>query len=116
MAGDEYPEDVDAIRALYTSPEAVKDGIRYLEEGLETFKLSNGARFAVYASAYTPAFCNWGFAYQRDEDRFNGEPGKEGERGVSVVPDFPGVDIMVTHGEWVFSRLDHPNGCLSYNA
>ena len=101
MAGSEYPEDVAAIKALYTSPEAVADGIRYLEEGVHALEISNGARFTVYASAYTPAFCDWGFAYERDEDRFN--DGVKPFGGVveeqSLVPDFPGVDIMVTHGE-----------------
>jgi hypothetical protein len=101
MAGSEYPEDVAAIKALYISPEAVTDGIRYLEEGVHAFEISNGARFTVYASAYTPAFCDWGFAYERDEDRFN--DGVKTFGGVveeqSLVPDFPGVDIMVTHGE-----------------
>jgi hypothetical protein len=108
MAGDEYPEDVEAIKALYTSPEAVGDGVRYLEEGMGTFELRSGARFTVYASAYTPAFCGWGFAYGRGEDRFNtrnGEMGRKGEGGGEVVPDFPGVDVMVTHGEFYYYCL-----------
>lgn len=92
MAGSEYPEDVAAIKALYTSPEAVADGIRYLEEGVHALEISNGARFTVYASAYTPAFCDWGFAYERDEDRFN--DGVKPFGGVveeqSLVPDFRG--------------------------
>lgn len=101
MAGSEYPEDVATIKALYTSPKAVADGIRYLEEGVHAFEISNGARFTVYASAYTPAFCDWGFAYERDEDRFNDgvKPSGDVVKEQSLVPDFPVVDIMITHGE-----------------
>lgn len=104
MAGDEYPEDVNMIKALYTSPEAVADGIRYLEEGTHVFEISNGAKFTVYASAYTPAFQDWAFAYEEGEDGFNKEvkPSDTSEEEDSLrsrVPDFPGVDIMITHGE-----------------
>lgn len=97
MAGDEYPEDVGAIGALYVGTEAVKDGVRYLKEGVYAFELRNRARFTVYASPYTPAFCDWGFAYERDDDRFNFKSG--GPPEAVSVPDFPGVDIMITHGK-----------------
>jgi hypothetical protein len=104
MAGEEYPEDVEAIKALYTSPDAVADGIRYLEEGTHVFEISNGARFIVYASAYSPAFQDWAFAYEDGEDRFNDKvkPSNTSEEKSSQnsrVPDFPGVDIMITHGK-----------------
>ena len=92
MAGDEYPEDIAAIKALYTSPEAVANGIRYMDESTQTFTLSNGARFTVHASPYTPAFSNWGFAYRRGEDRFNDSTSNHS------VLNFPNVDIMITHG------------------
>lgn len=104
MAGTTYPEDIGAIKALYTSAEAVADGIRYLEEGTHKFKVSNGASFTVYASAYTPAFCDWAFAYEREEDRFSDSLKLDGSAAnlESFVPDFPGVDIMITHGKCLF--------------
>lgn len=91
---DENPaERPDAIKSLYTSPEAKAAGIVYLEEGIQTFELSTGAKFTVYSSPYQPEFCRWAFAYPRDEDRFNEPP-----EGGNPVPDFPGVDLMLTHG------------------
>ena len=41
------PDDVDAIRELWTGEEAKKAGIVYLEEGVRTFELGNGATFTV---------------------------------------------------------------------
>lgn len=91
---DENPaERPEAIKALYTSPEARAAGIVYLEEGMQTFKLSTGAKFTVYTSPYQPEFCRWAFSYPRNEDRFN-DPQGDG----NPVPDFPGVDLMLTHG------------------
>ena len=94
--GDDY--DPDACRALYTDGAAQAAGIAYMEEGTQTFALSNGARFTVYASAYQPEFCGWAFAYERDEDRFNPAPPVAKVKAVNPVPDFPRIDIMVTHG------------------
>ncbi|KAJ4524886.1 hypothetical protein HRR83_000524 [Exophiala dermatitidis] len=65
------PETLDEIRALYDSPEAKSRGIRYLEEGTESFVLRNGARLTIYASAWQPEFWNWAFGYERGVDRFN---------------------------------------------
>lgn len=84
----DFDPDLPAkARALWTSPKALAAGVRYLDEGTHTFTLANGARLRVFASAYTPEFCDWGFAYGRDEQRF--------ER---LVPKFPGVDVLMTHG------------------
>ncbi|KAL2821342.1 40S ribosomal protein S8e [Aspergillus cavernicola] len=81
-AGLETPAE---IKTLYTNPAALKAGIRYIEEGTHTFSVpSTGARFTVYASPYTPEFCRWAFAYPRGEDR--------------IIPSYPGVDILLTHG------------------
>jgi hypothetical protein len=70
-----------------------------MEEGIQTFTLSNGAKFTVYASPYTPEFCQWAFAYDRNTDRYNLR--QSTSEGVFVppnpVPD-TGVDIMLTHG------------------
>ncbi|OQU98178.1 Calcineurin-like phosphoesterase superfamily domain-containing protein [Cladophialophora immunda] len=92
---------LDRIRALYTSPEARAAGIRYLEEGVARFTLRNGARLAVYASAYQPEFCNWAFGYARSVDRFNSP--RHGELGGGggpecPVPDHGEIDVMITHG------------------
>lgn len=92
-------EDPDAIRALYTDEAAKEAGIVYMEEEVRTFTLkSNGAKFTVYASPYTPEFCGWAFAYERDEDRFNPNPAPIASSVNQFVPDFPNVDIMLTHG------------------
>ena len=40
-------EDVQKIRELWTGQEARSAGIVYLEEGVRTFELGNGARFTV---------------------------------------------------------------------
>ncbi|KAL2822853.1 hypothetical protein BJX63DRAFT_417291 [Aspergillus granulosus] len=97
-------EDPRAIKSLYTSDEARRAGIIYMEEEIRTFVLpSTGARFTVYASPYTPEFCEWAFAYPRDVDRFNppdashASQSGQGSGGV-YVPSYPGVDILLTHG------------------
>lgn len=86
---------------VMTGPLAKEAGVTYLVEGLHTFSLTNGARFTIYASPYQPEFCGWAFPYERDEDRFN--PREHVAPGVksiveNAVPDFPGVEIMMTHG------------------
>lgn len=73
----------------------------YLEEGTYTFTLNSGARFTVYASPYTPEFCDWAFAYKHMEDRFN-QAHQVVEEVKSIarnpVPDLPNVDIIMKHG------------------
>lgn len=100
-------EDLGDALALYRSQEAWDAGIRYMEEGLRSFVLPNGAKLTVYVSAYTPEFCNWAFAYPDWHDRFNivedwncpenpvpdfvpqsSDPAASGER----------VTVMITHG------------------
>jgi Icc-related predicted phosphoesterase len=90
-------QDTDACRALYTNIEAQEAGLVYMEEGKQTFNV-NGVKFTVYASAYTPEFGKWGFAYERDEDRFNLSSTNPSQRPVNPVPDHGEVDIMITHG------------------
>ncbi|PGH19857.1 hypothetical protein AJ80_03774 [Polytolypa hystricis UAMH7299] len=100
--------DLRKIRDLYCGEEARKHGIVYLEEGLRTFKLKNGAQFTLYASPYQPAFCNWAFAYKRSHDRFNPPaPAVDDDdarrpawdfQAPNPIPSFPAVDIMLTHG------------------
>jgi hypothetical protein len=80
---------------------AKEAGVTYLEEGLHTFTLKNGAKFTIYTSPYTPEFYDWGFPYERNEDRFNRDTEvAEGVKSIAKnpIPDFPGVDIIMTHG------------------
>ncbi|KAK0127617.1 hypothetical protein ONS96_007144 [Cadophora gregata f. sp. sojae] len=90
----------DAIEIM-TGPLAKEAGVTYLVEGVNTFTLSNGAKFKIYTSPYQPEFCDWAFPYERNEDRFN--PPEHVAPNVECItenpiPDFPGVDIMMTHG------------------
>jgi hypothetical protein len=84
-----------------TGPLAAAAGVTYLEKGTHTFTLANGAKFTVYASPYQPEFNKWAFSYERTEDRFN-TSGRVAGGITSIaqnpVPNFPGVDIMMTHG------------------
>jgi hypothetical protein len=101
---DEEHEDPDGHKKaveVMKGPLAKAPGVTYLEEGLNTFTLKNGATFTIYTSPYTPEFCDWGFPYARNEDRFN--PAQHVASDVKCiaknpVPDFPGIDIMMTHG------------------
>ena len=86
-------EDVAAIRELWTGEQARRAGVVYVEEGMRTFELKSGVMFTVYASPWQPEFYDWAFTYPRDVDRFNPGDGVE-----NPVPDFPGVDVMITHG------------------
>lgn len=105
-------EDPAAVKALYTDDAARAAGIMYLEEGTHRIRVpSTGATLTVYASPWTPEFCQWAFAYERGGavDRFNppsprrklseAQPGAQvGFAAPHPVPDFPDVDIVLTHG------------------
>ena len=96
-------EDHKRAIEVMTGPAAQKAGIAYLEEGMYSFELRNGARFTVYASPYQPEFCDWAFPYQRDEDRFNPPPavnqtGSSKNIAINPIPDLGAVDIIMTHG------------------
>ncbi|KAH7117111.1 Metallo-dependent phosphatase-like protein [Dendryphion nanum] len=88
-------------RELWTGQRAREAGIVYLEEGVYEFGLGNGARLRVYASPYQPEFCDWAFPYWRHQDRFNPVHQSTPE-SVSIVenpvPDFPSIDVLMTHG------------------
>jgi len=95
--------DVRKAKDMWTGEEARNAGIVYLEEGTRTFELKNGAKFTIYTSPYTPEFCQWGFAYERDQDRYNDSKAisKHGIREFQApnpVPLWPRIDIMMTHG------------------
>ena len=92
---------IDEAHKIWHGPLAKEAGVTYLSEGLHSFTLASGARLRVYASPYTPEFCNWGFDYKRNEDRWN-TPESSLPNTTNIaenpVPDFPGVDIVMTHG------------------
>lgn len=95
------PQDLVAIREMYTGPKARQAGIFLIKEGIQSFQLKNGAKFTLYASAYQPEFCDWAFAYKRTEDRFNPPSAVQrllGQSPANPIPSHPHIDIMVTHG------------------
>lgn len=96
----EQAQHVQAVK-LMTGPLAKEAGVTYLVEGFNTFTLKNGAKFTIYTSPYQPEFCQWAFPYERNEDRFN--PPEHVAPNVKCIsknpiPDFPGVDVIMTHG------------------
>jgi len=105
---------VKQARDLWTGPDgrARVEGITFLDEGTHHIDLPNGARMRVYASPYTPEFYDWGFPYERDEDRFN-TPGTSLSDAKNIapcpVPSHQGsaedIDILITHGP-PYDRLD----------
>ncbi|GAB7352841.1 hypothetical protein MBLNU459_g3450t1 [Dothideomycetes sp. NU459] len=106
---NEYGE----ARELWTGVEgrARREGVTFLDEGIHSFVLRNGARLKVYASPYTPEFYDWAFPYDKDEDRFNAAgQGLQGARPAAGGAPVPSpheatVDVLVTHGP-PYGRLD----------
>lgn len=101
-------------RDLWTAPDAQakRQGVTFLDEGTHQIDLPNGARVNVYASPYTPSFCDWGFAYEHEEDRFNPPKSSLSDAkniAVNPIPSFtsssPAIDICMTHGP-PHGRLD----------
>ncbi|MCJ1418014.1 hypothetical protein MMC32_004359 [Xylographa parallela] len=97
-----HDEDAaDHILAVNTMTGRLADeaGVSYLLEGTHSFTLKNGAKFTIYVSPYTPAFYDWAFAHERNEDRYNA-PHQVADAVTSIatepIPD--GVDIVMTHG------------------
>ncbi|KAI9651720.1 MAG: hypothetical protein M1831_000503 [Alyxoria varia] len=115
--GKEYRSDTrrKALQ-LMNGRHALRAGVTFLNEGLHTFALSNGARFTCWATPYTPAFCDWAFAYNGgQEDRFN--PAQYATRyaksiAVDPIPEYPKVDIMMTHGPPLGHLDQTPNGAF----
>ena len=110
---------VKTMRALWTEKEsrAKRESVTFLDEGVHDVALANGASVRVYASPYTPEFCDWGFPYRHFEDRFN-HPGEElaDAKNIAVQPipsiNEPGqrpLDVVITHGP-PYGRLDTTTG------
>jgi hypothetical protein len=100
--GNRYDKDLPRkAKEMWKGERAKKAGVTYLEEGTHAFQLQNGANLRVYASPYQPEFCDYAFPYFRNEDRYNpshqctpnAKPITE-----NPVPDFPNIDVMMTHG------------------
>ena len=64
----EDPRDHDLAVEAMTGPLATEMGVSYLNEGTHAFTLKSGAKFKIYVSPYTPAFRDWAFAYEHNED------------------------------------------------
>ncbi|CAE7026070.1 Ser Thr protein phosphatase family protein [Pyrenophora teres f. teres] len=97
-----YDRDLPAkARNMWTGERAKRAGVTYLDEGTHQFTLQNGANLRVYASPYQPEFCDFAFPYFRNQDRFN-PPHQCTPYTVPIadnpVPDFPKIDVMMTHG------------------
>ena len=65
----------------------------------------------MYASPYQPEFCDWAFPYFRHQDRYN--PSHQSTPGSmpiaeNPVPDFPAIDVMMTHGPPMGIRDETP--------
>lgn len=91
-------EGTDKARELLCGEEAVSAGIRYMEEDTQTFKLKNGARLTVFGSPYHPQHCQGAFQYRHDVDRWNTSQLDAKFQAPRPIPDFPVVDVLITHG------------------
>ncbi|KAL9076422.1 MAG: hypothetical protein Q9157_003683 [Trypethelium eluteriae] len=96
-------EEHDEAMDVWTGKAAKEAGVVFLSESTHTFILKNGAKLTIYASPYTPEFCDWAFPYEHNLDRFNGDEDVDHDRGIqsiakNPVPSFPNIDIMMTHG------------------
>jgi len=100
--GSRPVEIYEEARELWTGKEAKDAGVHFLDEGMHSFTLKSGAHFTVYASPYQPEYCGWAFPYHHYQDRFN--PASEmalkntSNIAENMVPNWPNVDIMMTHG------------------
>ena len=96
------PEDSEdhnlAVKTM-TGPFAAEAGVIFLTEGTYSFALKNGAKFSIYVSPYTPAFGDWAFAYEHNQDRFNSpQQPVDGVTSIATNPIPNDVDIIMTHG------------------
>ena len=90
-------------RSLISGPEslATQNGVTFLDEGAHRFTLRSGARFALYASQWTPRHGSSAFQYPSGEDRYNPPDvtpkwATNVATETSIIPD--GIDIVMTHG------------------
>jgi Icc-related predicted phosphoesterase len=100
-------EEMALIKDLYCGDEALQHGIRYLEEGVQTFTLRNGAKFTIYSSPWTPEHGLLAWTYPKQVDRYSPSSPSSRFQAPNPVPLFPEIDIMITHGP--------PHGILDYS-
>ena len=74
-------------------------GITFLDEGVHSFRLQNGALLTVYASPYTPTLGNWGFQYHPNH-------GHDFSFRDHHKRPINNVDVVMTHGP--------PKGIMDY--
>ena len=98
MIREEDPENHDLAIQTMTGIAAREAGDFFLNKETHTFTPKNRAKFTIYASLYTPAFDDWAFAHQPNEDRFNG-PAHTAKGVISIAtnPIPVGVDIAMMH-------------------
>lgn len=95
----EDPQDHDLSLAAMIGKDATTAGVTFLKEGTHTFTLKNGAKFSIFVSPYTPAFCDWAFSYAHHEDRFNAPHQiAPAIKSIATNPIPDSVDIVMTHG------------------
>jgi len=115
MSEEEYSKYHETALQIMTGPLAKEAGITYLEEGVHTFTLNNGAKFTVYASPYTPGSGGWAFQYGALKDRFNDANHTAPNRtSIATNPIPSGTDIVMTHGppHSILDQVDNENlGC-----
>lgn len=90
--------NVKEVRDMWTSKEAVNQGILFLEHEVNTISI-RGRSFKVFGSPYSPEFFDWAFMYPADRDVWsvNTSTGTMHDRQPdNAVP--KDVDILVTHG------------------
>jgi Icc-related predicted phosphoesterase len=112
MSEEEYSKYHEAALEIMTGSLAKESGVTYLEEGTHTFTLTNGAKFTVYASSYTPGYGSWAFQYEPLEDRFNNASQTAPSRTPIATNPIPsGVDIVITHGppHSILDQVDNEN-------
>lgn len=95
------PDLPTKAKEMWVGERAKAAGVTYLNEGTYNFTLKNGAKLRIYASPYQPEFCDWAFPYWRNQDRYN-PPHQCTPKAVPIaenpVPNFPAIDVMMTHG------------------
>lgn len=111
---DEAESMVKQARSLWLDDNgrAKTEGVTFLEDGVHEVDLANGATVNVYASPYTPEFCDWAYAYGKDEDRFNSQESTLQDATNIAAHPVPShtsperpIDICITHGP-PYKRLD----------
>ncbi|KZZ97823.1 metallophosphoesterase domain-containing protein [Ascosphaera apis ARSEF 7405] len=106
FASETVKPSVGKIKSLYCDKDAKEHNIVYLEHGVRTFTLNNGAEFTIFTSPHTidPWGHHWAFGYKEGTDLFN----PLSPDATCPIPDH--VDILMTHGppKHVFDQI--PNG------